>query len=97
MSCVSCRDIQETDGVLAPCKTGRGCPVPPPGRKGARALGIRSRLITLGELVGRETVLRMHGATAGDVELMAVIEEELKQASGRGKDGKRPEGRILGQ
>lgn len=78
MSCQSCREIEETDGVGAPCKTASGCPVPAPGRRGTNALRLRTKLITLGDLVGRETVLRMHKATDRDVEMVETIEDELK-------------------
>jgi hypothetical protein len=80
VSCTSCKDIEEKDGVDPDCKTGRGCLIPPLGTEEARVMELRAMLINLKDLTGPEAVLRMHGATRGDLHLLAAVEEEMRAA-----------------
>ena len=128
MSCESCREIEEVDGVIPPCeieippthpyylnggvaptprkdnppispfrKGGRegdlnvipgvnACLIPPLSPDEARVLEMRSKLITLGELVGRETILKMFGATKEDIEMLEAVEGELSAIHQKGNE-----------
>jgi len=85
VSCDVCRDIEEKDGEAPPCKDERGCYIPPVGTDEQRVLEMRARLVALAPLGIGDAVLRMYEATEEDLEMLAVIEEELKFA-GNGED-----------
>lgn len=62
------------------------CWVPPLPEGLQRIFEIRDRLTTLHELVDAGTILRLYDADIEDIELLAVIEEELKTLSDSGKE-----------
>ena len=76
MSCESCKEALEIDGVEPDCFDGE-CRIPPPDSKGQRILEIRQKLISLHELVDAGTILKMYDANFEDIELLAAMEEEL--------------------
>jgi len=67
------------DDIIPPCLTGQGCLIPPPGANGMRALELRSLIIRLRKLIDPGTVCRYFKAGLEDLELLAVIEDELKE------------------
>lgn len=89
MSCAKCEDIREKDDVEPPCETPpeggepvpgvSACWIPPLDEDGQRALDIKRDLDLLGPVIGPETVLRMHGADLGDIELLRAIEETRRE------------------
>ncbi len=88
MLCENCIDIEEQDGIPAPCRSprpmgeGQGegvCPIPPLTPDERRILEMRGMLIQLKDLVDPGTVLMMHGADIGDLKILAAIEAGLKE------------------
>lgn len=79
VSCAACREMREVDGHSPPCLSEGGCPVPPIPPEGARALAIRSAILRLRGLAGAGAVLKAYGAGEGELELLAAIEEELRE------------------
>ncbi len=71
--------MKEVDGAAAECETARGCRIPPLGVEEARVLRMRSMLVRLQGLVDAPTVLSMFGATREDIELLAEVEDELRE------------------
>ena len=55
------------------------CWIPELDEAGRRILEIRQKLITLGELVGPETVIKMYEVTKEDLELLTTVESELQK------------------
>lgn len=86
MSCETCYETIETDGVEPPCFTETGCWLPPLPEGLQRIFEIRDRLVTLHELVDAGTILRLYDADIEDIELLAVIEGELKALSDSGEE-----------
>ncbi len=80
MSCASCREIEALDQVRPDCESG-GCPIPRATGRGMRAVALRSMIRRLKRIVPAGEVLRLMGATARDLELLALIEDEI---GGRG-------------
>jgi len=81
VSCETCREIYEVDEVAPDCQTERGCPIPQLSPDEARIIEIRKKIQALSGLVPAEVVLRMYSATLDDLELLSVVEEELKNLS----------------
>lgn len=79
MVCENCEDIRNVDGSEPDCETEKGCKIPRLDKDGARVMRLRSELYILGPLIGPETVLGMHGATREDIELLLVVEHEMKR------------------
>lgn len=79
MSCEVCEDIRRKDEVEPDCETGKGCRIPSLRPGPARALSLRRQIHRLGGLIPPAEVLRMHGATLGDVELIAVAEDTCRE------------------
>ena len=79
MSCESCREAQEIDGVIPDCEKERGCLIPPLDERGKRIMGLRGKIITLKELLPADVILKMYQATIDDIELLAAVEEEIKK------------------
>ncbi len=71
--------MERSDNVTPGCKSAEGCLVPPLGPEEARVMELRARVMRLRELVGAEAVLRLSGATLKDLELLAVVEDTLKE------------------
>ncbi len=87
MSCESCADILKVDGVEPDCfDDDRGCPIPQPGERGRKILEIRARLISLQGLVDPGTILRMYDAGREDIDMLAFLEEELREMEGDRED-----------
>lgn len=87
MSCESCKNILEVDDAEPDCFEGE-CKIPPLDETGQRIMEMRSKLISLHDLVDPGTILRMYGATKEDIELLAFIENEMKSLEKDNMDGK---------
>ena len=81
-----CRDIKEKDGEAPDCETEKGCPVPTVDAECQKALELHGRIRNLKGLVDASAVLSMHGATTGDLRLIEVIEETLKEHGNENQD-----------
>ena len=79
MSCAACREAQQVDGVTPGCEAGKGCLIPALDERGARVMQIRDKLVRLKDLVDAGTVLQMYGADLDDIELLAVLEDEIRK------------------
>ena len=79
MSCEACREAHQVDGVTPGCETGQGCLIPPLDERGSRVMQIRDMLVRLKDLVDAGTVLRMYGAGIDDLELLALLEDEIRK------------------
>jgi len=88
VSCHSCEDIQRIDGVAPDCETDKGCRISPLRPDEHRVLELRHKLITLRDLIDSGTILKICGATKEDIEILALVEEELKEAFGDGEGDK---------
>ncbi len=75
MTCESCRELLEVEGIEPECGT---CPVPRLSPEGQRILEIRGLLVRLHEVVGSEAILRLHEVTREELGLLALVEEEIK-------------------
>ncbi len=75
MICESCREMLEVEGIEPECDR---CPVPPVTIQGQRILKIRARLVQLHELVDGGTILRLYEVTREELELLAVVEGEIR-------------------
>lgn len=78
MCCEACADALEVDGLTPDCHTERGCIIPPPGDDGVRILEIRSLLLRLRGVVDPGTICRLCGVDRDDLELLALVEDELR-------------------
>lgn len=77
MSCEECDKAEEIDGAIPDCRTEKGCLIPPLSETGARIMQVREKLMKLKDLVDPATILRMHGVTLDDLDLLAAVEEML--------------------
>ena len=85
MTCESCREMLEVEGIEPECDR---CPVPPVTLQGQRILEIRARLVQLHELVDGGTILRLYEVTREELELLAVVEGEIRsQTKNEAQDG----------
>ncbi|MDA8156872.1 MAG: hypothetical protein M0Z52_10550 [Actinomycetota bacterium] len=75
--CENCKDIEQVDGILAPCRTPSNCPVPALSQEAARLLEMRQMMVSLKGLANPEAILKMYGATAGDLKMLARVEDML--------------------
>ena len=81
VSCESCRDMQNVDGVIPDCETeGKACLIPPLCAEGARIMELYNTLRALSGLVDPGTVLSMYEAQKEDIEILVIIETELKKS-----------------
>lgn len=78
MSCENCKAQQTIDGVVPGCDTDRGCLIPSLDPEEHRIAEMRRKLIVLKELIGPDAILKMYRATKRDIEMLANIEEEIK-------------------
>jgi hypothetical protein len=85
VSCEKCREALIIDEVEPPCFESQ-CWVPQPDERGQRILEIRGKLIKLQGLVDPGTILKMYDADIEDIELLAFLEEELKNMQGENPD-----------
>lgn len=67
------------DGIAPDCQSERGCPIPELGPAGAKVLHLRGLLMRLHGLVDAGTICRMVDAGLEDLELLAVVEDELRE------------------
>lgn len=81
MTCPACEESRTIDGITPDCETAKGCVIPPLSEAGNRILTIRQKLAALGELIGRGEILRLYGVTLEDMELLELVEAELRQIS----------------
>ena len=86
MSCASCAEVFEKDGILPDCETDKGCVLPELAPAGARILKIRNMLVELHEIVDPGTICRMFDADLDDLELIASVEAEARRNQPKGKD-----------
>ena len=88
VSCESCREMEEVDGIIPPCKTTEGCWIPPLTPAGSRALEIHGKLKNLKDLGLSARICDIYEVTVSDLELLAVIENEInnnrQQSQGEG-------------
>lgn len=75
MSCKACENIREVDGIALDCER---CNIPALSPDEARILKMHRILVSLNGLVSAGAVLRTYGATKEDLEMLAVVEDELK-------------------
>jgi hypothetical protein len=66
------------DGLTPECETDVGCPVPPLPGGAVRIMEIRSLLVRLQGAVDPGTICRICEVDRDDLELLAIVEEELK-------------------
>lgn len=71
--------MREKDGIAPDCETEKGCLIPPIMPEGQRILEIRGKLITLRGLVESGVIFQMYGATKDDIDMLAIVEEEMKK------------------
>ena len=95
VSCESCKEALVIDGKEPPCwsttpapffsKEGEmkpgvnSCWLPQLDETGHRIMEIRRKLIALKDLVDPGTVLRMYRVKLEEIELLAVVEEEIRK------------------
>ncbi|MDO8282701.1 MAG: hypothetical protein Q7U10_08815 [Thermodesulfovibrionia bacterium] len=89
MSCEICKGILQIDEVEPPCfcevEEGEivpgvnACWIPELDEKSKRILVIRQKITALKELVDSGTILRLYEADLEDIELLAYLEDELRQ------------------
>lgn len=79
MSCEACYEAEEIDGVDPDCRTDKGCLITPLDEQCQRILEIRDKLLSLSGIVDAGTILSMYEATHDDIDLLAIVEKELKK------------------
>ena len=87
MSCEICWEALETDGETPACETETGCMIPSLSEKGQHVMELRAKLMSLNGLVDSCTILKMYGADIEDIELLAFIEEAIKELKPEKEDG----------
>lgn len=87
VSCAACEESREVDGLIPDCETDVGCIIPRLSDDGQRVMGIRDLLLDLHPLVDPGTVFRICEVDREDLELLALIESELKEQAKRRGDG----------
>jgi len=70
--------MQEVDGLTPQCQTGTACLIPQLLPEGQRALEMRSTILRLRNLIDPGTICRMYDADMDDLQLLALVEDELK-------------------
>ena len=65
------------DGITPECRTEAGCPIPALEQEGRRTLEIRSMILRLKGLIDPGTICRICSVELSDLELLAIIEEQL--------------------
>jgi hypothetical protein len=69
------------DGLTPACLTESGCVIPALSEDGRRAVDLRGLLLRLRSVVDAGTVCSYFGADLETLELLAIIEDELKEGS----------------
>jgi hypothetical protein len=67
------------DGIIPDCKAGKTCLIPALDERSDRVMQMRDKLVRLRDLVDAGTVLKMYGADLNDIELLAVMEDEIRK------------------
>lgn len=86
MSCANCEDIRKKDKVRPPCLKGgdvpgqTACWLPPLSPEETRVMRLAEKMMALGRHGAGGEILRMHGATREDLDLLVVIEEEVRES-----------------
>jgi len=73
------------DGVIPDCQTAIGCLLPELDKKNRRLLEIRSMLVRLHGLVDPGTICKMMEVDRDELEILATIEEHLREDRERGQ------------
>ena len=60
------------------CRTEEGCFIPPLLPAGQRVMELRGLLVRLQPTVDSGTICRMFGADLDDLQLLAIVEDELR-------------------
>jgi hypothetical protein len=79
VSCEACEEQRRVDREIPDCETERGCRIPPLGPDEARVIRLRGQMMALKDIMSPEVVFRMCGGTWEDLELLAVVEDELRE------------------
>lgn len=79
VDCDACAEALDTDGVIPDCQAERGCLIPPLLPACRRVMELRGLLVRLHPTVDPGTVCRMFGATLDDLELLALVEDYLRE------------------
>lgn len=67
------------DGIAPDCMAEAGCPIPQLDETGQRILQIRGHLVTLQPTVDAGTICRIHNVDRDDLDLLMVVEEQLRE------------------
>ena len=87
MSCEACQESFEIDGEPLACEIETGCMIPPLSESGQHIMELRARLISLNGLVEPGTILKMYDADIDDIEMLAFLEEAIKDLRPEKDDG----------
>lgn len=79
MSCDECKTTLEIDNIAPNCSNGKGCLLPKLTDAGQRAMEQRQKIAKLSRVVTPLEAVKLIGATIEDIELIALIEEELEK------------------
>jgi len=85
ISCETCKENFEIDGEEPDCWEGE-CKLPPLCARGRRILEIRDRIINLRDIVDPGSILRIYRADDEDIELLALVEEELQKLNPKNEE-----------
>ncbi len=89
MTCEACEEARLIDEVIPDCESGRGCLIPSLDDEGLRIIEIYTRIRSLDGLVDAAAILQTYNATPEDLEMLAIVSEELKtfgEEKGNGDD-----------
>ena len=87
MSCEACQEAVEIDGESLACETEKGCMIPTLSERGQHIMELRAKLMSLNGLVDPGTILKMYDADIEDIELLAFLEEAIKDLKPGKDDG----------
>ena len=76
MSCDACREAEDLDQQIPPCKTPSGCPIPPEPKGYDRYKRIYDHCHDLRGLASADTVFRLHNVTIDDLDFLAIFHQE---------------------
>lgn len=86
VTCEGCRDMLGVDGVQPRCQTDAGCWIPEVGPVGLAVIKARKQLHVLGDVIGRDVLMKSLKLSPGEIELLTVIEDFFSEAkNGRAK------------
>jgi hypothetical protein len=73
------------DGLTPDCRTALGCLIPALPVEGKRVLEIRGLLNRLHNVIDAGTICRICDVDLIDLQLLAIVEEELKEGTAHGE------------